>query len=54
VPLPARSPDEPVSASTFQAEIRQAIRYERGLAVKALFSLALVAAVLVVHVLFLT
>jgi hypothetical protein len=54
VPLPASSPDDLVTAGAFDAEIRQAIRFERGLAVKAVLSLAVVAAILAVHVVFFT
>jgi hypothetical protein len=42
----------PPSAPSFEHEIRDAVEYERGLAVKALLALALVALVLVVRVAF--
>ena len=48
-PLPAGPPAVP-----FRDEIRAAIRYERGLALKAGLALLLVAAVLVTHVLLFT
>jgi hypothetical protein len=52
VPQPARPPGALVPAEQFEAEIRQAIRSERWLPVKALFALALVGAVLAAHVIF--
>jgi hypothetical protein len=45
-------PGAPPSAPSFEHEIRDAVEYERGLAVKALLALALVALVLVVRVSF--
>lgn len=51
-PPPAGPPPVPVSRREFDAEVRQAIRSERWLPVKALFALALVAAVLAIHVIF--
>jgi hypothetical protein len=51
VPPPAGAPP-PVPRQQFDAEVQQAIRSERWLAVKALFALALVAAVLAAHVVF--
>jgi hypothetical protein len=52
VPPPAGPPPAPVSRQEFDAEVRQAIQSERWLPVKALFALALVAAVLAIHVIF--
>jgi hypothetical protein len=45
-------PGAPPSAPSFEDEIETAVEYERGLAVKALLSIALVALVLVVRVAF--
>jgi hypothetical protein len=45
-------PGAPASAPSFEDEIETAVEYERGLAVKALLSLALVALVLVLRVAF--
>jgi hypothetical protein len=45
-------PGAPPSAPSFEDEIHHAIAYERGLAVKALLSIALVALVLVLRVAF--
>jgi hypothetical protein len=42
----------PPPAPSFEDEIRATVRYERGLAVKALLSIALVAAVLAFRVYF--
>ena len=50
-PRPHGEPGEPASAArAFQSEIREQRRYERGLAVKAVLSLALVAALLMAHI----
>lgn len=46
-------PGAPPTAPSFEHEIHDAVEYERGLAVKALLSLALVALVLVLRVAFL-
>jgi hypothetical protein len=43
IPPPAGAPPPPVSCQQFDAEVRQAVRSERWLPVKALFALALVA-----------
>jgi hypothetical protein len=48
----AAYPGAPPSAPSFEEEIGDAVRYERGLAVKALLALALVAVVLLLRVLF--
>jgi hypothetical protein len=45
-------PGAPPSAPSFTDEIHSAVEYERGLAVKALLSIALVALVLVLRVAF--
>lgn len=45
-------PGAPPSAPSFDAEIEHAVEYERGLAVKALLSIALVVLVLVLRVAF--
>jgi len=45
-------PGAPPSAPSFEQEIRDAVEYERGLAVKALLALGLVALVLVVRMAF--
>jgi hypothetical protein len=45
-------PGAPPSAPSFEDEIETAVEYERGLAVKALLSIALVALVLVLRVAF--
>jgi hypothetical protein len=50
-PLPAQpSPGEPPEA--FRDEIRDALRYERGLAVKALLVLAVLAVIVVLRTLY--
>jgi hypothetical protein len=41
------------SAQTFDEEVRSAVSYERGLAVKALIALAIVALVVTIRLLFL-
>ncbi len=48
----AAYPGAPPSAPSFTDEIEAAVEYERGLAVKALLSIALVALVLVLRVAF--
>ena len=48
----AAYPGAPPSAPSFEREIQDAVEYERGLAVKALLALCLVALVLVVRVAF--
>jgi hypothetical protein len=48
----AAYPGAPPSAPSFEDEIHSAVEYERGLAVKALLSIALVALVLVLRVAF--
>jgi hypothetical protein len=45
-------PGAPPSAPSFEREIHDAVEYERGLAVKALLALCLVALVLVIRVAF--
>ena len=50
LPAPRAEPAPP--APSFEDEIRATVHYERGLAVKALFSIALVAAVLAFRVYF--
>jgi len=45
-------PGAPPTAPSFEHEIRDAVEYERGLAVKALLALGLVALVLVLRVAF--
>jgi hypothetical protein len=45
-------PGAPPSAPSFEDEIEDAVEYERGLAVKALLALGLVALVLVLRVAF--
>jgi hypothetical protein len=45
-------PGAPPSAPSFEDEIQDAVEYERGLAVKALLALCLVALVLVIRVAF--
>jgi hypothetical protein len=58
---PAGPPARPAAAAgtgdaelaEFDQEIRAAVRYERGLAVKAVFALALVALVILIRMLFL-
>jgi hypothetical protein len=45
-------PGAPPSAPSFEDEIQDAVEYERGLAVKALLALGLVALVLVLRVAF--
>jgi len=51
-PVAAAAPGRP--PPPFEQEIRGAVRYERGLAVKAAVALAVVAAILVAHVLLLS
>jgi hypothetical protein len=53
---PDRQPAAPPERASipFREEVNAAIRYERGLAVKAALALLLVALVLVVHVLWLS
>ncbi len=46
------APGEPATATSFDEEIRSAVRYERGLAVKCLLALALVAVILTLRVYF--
>jgi hypothetical protein len=48
----AAFPGAPPSAPSFDDEIDAAVRYEKGLAVKALLAIALVALVLAVRVYF--
>jgi hypothetical protein len=48
----AAYPGAPPSAPSFEDEIHHAVAYERGLAVKALLAIALVALVLVLRVSF--
>jgi hypothetical protein len=48
----AAYPGAPPGAPSFEDEIHAAVEYERGLAVKALLSIALVALVLVLRVAF--
>jgi len=48
----AAYPGAPPSAPSFEDEIQHAVAYERGLAVKALLAIALVALVLVLRVSF--
>ena len=48
----AAYPGAPPSAPSFEDEIQDAVEYERGLAVKALLALCLVALVLVIRVAF--
>lgn len=45
-----RQPAPPGRPPSFEEEIRSALRYERGLVVKALLALALVAGILLAHV----
>lgn len=45
--------DKPAEAAKFAAEIRAAVRYEKGLVVKALVALALVALVVLARLLYL-
>jgi hypothetical protein len=49
---PAAFAGAPASAPSFDDEIRAAVRYENGLAVKALLAIALVALVLALRVYF--
>jgi hypothetical protein len=42
------------SERDFRREIRDAVRYERGLVVKALLALAVVAVMVVLHILYFT
>jgi hypothetical protein len=51
-PAEAAFPGAPPSAPSFDDEVRDAVRYERGLAVKALLAIALVALVLALRVTF--
>jgi hypothetical protein len=51
-PERAAFPGAPPSAPSFDREIHDAIKYERGLAVKALLAIALVALVLGLRVAF--
>ena len=51
-PDPATRAD-PAELAKFQQEIRAAVRYEKGLAVKALIALALVALVILARLLYL-
>ena len=55
-PRPAWSPAATTAAEmeVFDEEIRSAIRYERGLAVKAVVALAIVALVVLIRLLFLS
>jgi hypothetical protein len=46
-------PGAPPSAPCYEDEIRAAVSYEKGLAIKALLALAIVGAVLVVRIFFL-
>lgn len=48
VPRPRR-PGEPQSERAFRTEIRRALRYEKGLAIKTAVSIVLVAVMLLVH-----
>jgi hypothetical protein len=50
--LPASREEPALPAPSFEDEIRATVHYERGLAVKALLSIALVAAVLAFRVYF--
>lgn len=58
-PPPARRPAGPPAGTggaelaEFDQEIRAAVRYERGLAVKAVIALAIVALVIIIRLLFL-
>ncbi len=45
--------DKPAEAAKFAAEIQAAVRYEKGLVVKALVALVLVAAVVLARLLYL-
>jgi hypothetical protein len=45
--------EETVAAEEFAAEIRDAVRYEKGLVIKALIALALVALVVLARLLYL-
>ncbi|HTS95152.1 MAG TPA: hypothetical protein VMI33_00870 [Streptosporangiaceae bacterium] len=49
---PAPAPGQPPVATSFDEEIRSAVSYERGLAVKCLLALALVAVILALRVYF--
>jgi hypothetical protein len=50
-PAPAAAPEPSAPPTEFQAEIERDTRYERGLAVKALVALALVAVLIVMRLL---
>jgi hypothetical protein len=50
---PAASGSSDAELAEFDQEIRAAIRYERGLAVKAVIALAIVALVILIRLLFL-
>jgi hypothetical protein len=45
-PLPAQPEHQPAPAPAFEDEVRTALSYEKGLAVKALLAIALVGVVL--------
>jgi ureidoglycolate hydrolase len=48
---PAEPESDPADVAQFRTDVRQAVRYENGLAVKMLIPLALVAALIVVRLL---
>ena len=48
-----QSPSATVAPAEFEEEIRAAVRYEKGLAVKAVIALAIVAIVVLIRLLFL-
>jgi hypothetical protein len=50
---PAQQPPGGAAAREFDEEIRSAIRYEKGLAVKAIIALAIVAVVILIRLFFL-
>ncbi|HEX3387968.1 MAG TPA: hypothetical protein VHT94_02920 [Streptosporangiaceae bacterium] len=50
---PAASGSSDAELAEFDQEIRAAVRYERGLAVKAVIALAIVALVILIRLLFL-
>jgi hypothetical protein len=52
-PLAAPPERQPASAPAFEAEVRTALSYEKGLAVKALLAIALVGVVLAARFFFL-
>jgi hypothetical protein len=52
-PLAAPPEREPASEPAFEAEVRSALSYEKGLAVKALLAIALVGVVLAARFFFL-